>query len=141
MIHISNSSNVSFLERIVGSEKNRLFCTSRQTTARTNCRWAVILPLTRHRESSRHAARRVCRSMQSRTRRTWCVCPRVQSDAVAGCTRTPSLFLEESVVVHRSGGCYLMKSRIVVIWIVSWAQLIYATVSDAKCHCDTSSHS
>jgi hypothetical protein len=29
-----------------------------------------------------------------------------------------------------------MKSRIVVIWIVSWAQLIYVTVSDAKCHCD-----
>ena len=46
------------------------------------------------------------------------------------------LFLEESFVVHRSGGCYLMKSRIVVIWIVSWAQLIYVTVSDAKCHCD-----
>ena len=46
------------------------------------------------------------------------------------------LFLEENFVVHRSGGCYLMKSRIVVIWIMSWAQLIYVTVSDAKCHCD-----
>ena len=34
------------LERTVGSEKNPLFCViSRQTTARTNCRWAAILHL------------------------------------------------------------------------------------------------
>ena len=42
------------------------------------------------------------------------------------------LFLEKSVVVHRSGGCYLVKSRIVVILIVSWALLIYATVGCQK---------
>ena len=75
-----------------GSEKNRL-CFSQtiwQTTARTNCHQSPVAPLNSRWESILRAERLVCRSMQSRTRRTWLVCSREQSDAVAGCTRTLS---------------------------------------------------
>ena len=77
-----------FREEMLALRRTVCFWFRRQTTAKTYCHQSP--PLNSRWESILRVARRVCRSMSSRTRRTWLVCSREQSDAVAGCTRTLS---------------------------------------------------